>query len=84
MAHQNSSVHGISQARILGRVAISPSRGSSRPSDGTCVSGISRWILYHWDIGEAHNPSGISAKKKKKKIEQHNNHDNDGNNNYLN
>ena len=30
-------VHGIFQARILQRVAISSSRGSSRPSDGTHV-----------------------------------------------
>ena len=32
------SAHGISQARILERVAISYSRGSSRPRDQTCVS----------------------------------------------
>ena len=35
-----SSVHGISQARILEWLAISFSRG-----DQTCVSCISRWIL---------------------------------------
>ena len=35
-----SSVHGISQA-------ISFSRGSSQPSDWTCISRIGRWILYH-------------------------------------
>ena len=35
------SVHGISQARILEQVAISISRGSSRPRDGTSVSGVS-------------------------------------------
>ena len=33
-----SSVHGIFQARILESVAISYSRGSSRPRDGTHVS----------------------------------------------
>ena len=33
-----SSVHGIFQARILERVAISFSRGSSRPRDRTQVS----------------------------------------------
>ena len=33
-----SSVHGISQARILEWVAIPFSRGSSRPRDGTQVS----------------------------------------------
>ena len=45
-----SSVPGILQARILEWVAISFSRGSSWPRDGTpisCVSCISRWILYH-------------------------------------
>ena len=45
-----SSVHGIFLARILKRVAISFSRGSSRPSDQTCISYIScigGWILYH-------------------------------------
>ena len=44
-----SSVHGISQARILERVAISSSRGSSRPRDCPCVSCgpcIGRQILY--------------------------------------
>ena len=33
-----SSVHGILQARILEWVAISFSRGSSRPRDGTQIS----------------------------------------------
>ena len=33
-----SSVHWISQARILEQVAISFSRGSSQPRDGTCLS----------------------------------------------
>ena len=42
-----SSVPGISQARILEWVAISPSRGSSRPRDQTCVSCIGGRILYH-------------------------------------
>jgi len=36
-----SSVHGISQARILGWVAISFSRGASRPKDLIHVSHIS-------------------------------------------
>ena len=35
-----SSVHGIFQARVLERVAISFSRGSSWPRDGTRVSHI--------------------------------------------
>ena len=45
-----SSVHGIFQARILEWVVISYSRGSSQPRDRTrvsCISSISRWILYH-------------------------------------
>jgi len=46
----DSSVHGISQARILEWVAISFSRVSSWPKDQThisCISCIGRWILYH-------------------------------------
>ena len=46
-----SSVHGISQARLLEWVAMSFSRGSSRPRDWTnifCGSCIGRQILYHW------------------------------------
>ena len=43
-----SSVHGISQARILEWVAISFFRQSSWLRDQTQVSGIGRWILYHW------------------------------------
>ena len=55
-----SSVHGISQARILVWVATSYSRGSSQPRDLTqvsCVSCISRQVLYH----ESHlgSPGGI-------------------------
>ena len=45
-----SSVHGIFQARILECVAISFSRGSSRPRDWTRVpyiSCIGRQVLYH-------------------------------------
>ena len=34
-----SSVHRIFQARVLEWVAISVSRGSSRPRDGTCIAG---------------------------------------------
>ena len=52
-----SSVHGILQARVLQQVAISSSRGSSRPRDGTCVfciSCIGRQILYHCITWEAH------------------------------
>ena len=38
---RGSSVHGISQARILEWVAILFSRGSSQPRDLTCISCIS-------------------------------------------
>ena len=51
-----SSVHGISQARILEWIAMPSSRGSSQPRDRTlvfCGSCISRWILYHWVIWKA-------------------------------
>ena len=41
-----SSVHGISQARILERGAISSSRGSSRPRDRTRISCTGKRILY--------------------------------------
>ena len=52
-----SSVHGIFQARVLAWVAISYSRGSSRPRDQTCISCVScidRWILHHQATWEAH------------------------------
>ena len=53
----NSSVPGILQARILEWVAVSFSRGSSRPRDWTQPSLLHslplRWILYHWAIWEA-------------------------------
>ena len=42
-----SSVRGILQARILGWVAISFSRGSSRPRDPTRGSCTGRCILHH-------------------------------------
>ena len=46
----SSSVHGISQARVLQWVSISSSRGSSQPRDQTCASCVSclaRQIFYH-------------------------------------
>ena len=45
-----SSVNGILQARILGWVVISSSRGFSQARDQTCLSCVScigRWVLYH-------------------------------------
>ena len=50
----SSSVHGISQARILEWVAIIFSRGSSQSRDRTHISCIGRWVLYHWATMEAH------------------------------
>ena len=44
-----SSVHGISQARILEQVAMSSSRASSQPRDWThvsCTSCIGSWIFF--------------------------------------
>ena len=48
-----SSVHGISQARILEWVAFPFFRGYSWPRDWTCISCNSRLILYHWATWEA-------------------------------
>ena len=45
-----SSVHGIVQARMLEWVAMTSSRGSSRPGIQTLISYVScigRWILNH-------------------------------------
>ena len=49
----DSSVHGISQTRLLECVAISFFRGSSRPRDQTHVSCIGRLVLYHKATMEA-------------------------------
>ena len=48
-----SSVHGISQVRILEWVAISFSRVSCQSGDRTRVSCTGRWILHHWATREA-------------------------------
>ena len=66
-----SSVHGIFQARILDRVAISFSRGSSWPRDWThvpCGSCVGRQTFYYWVIREetpqSHSqPSGLQVRK---------------------
>ena len=61
-----SSVYGISQARILEWVAISSSRGSSRPRDQTCISCVScigRQVLYHRGTWESLLPEQGSAKR---------------------
>ena len=52
-----SSVHGILQARILEWVAISVSRGSSRPRDQTHVS----LHLQHWQVGSLSPPATWEA-----------------------
>ena len=49
----DSSVRGISQARILEWVAIYFSRGSSWPRDRTPSLPHCRQILYHWATWEA-------------------------------
>ena len=52
----SSSVHGISQARILEWVVMPSSRRPSRPRDQTCISCIScidRQIHYCWATREA-------------------------------
>ena len=48
-----SSLHGILQARVLEWVAISFSRGSSRPRDQTQVSRIPGKHFNLWATGEA-------------------------------
>ena len=50
-----SSVHRISQARILESIAISFSRGSWQPRNWACISFVScigRWILHTWATRE--------------------------------
>ena len=48
-----SSVHGILQARILERVAIFFSRGSSRPRNQTQVSSTAGRFFTDWAMREA-------------------------------
>ena len=56
-----SSVQGISLSKILEWVAISFSKGSSRPRDQTGVSCIGRGILYHLATREAHIKSQVDS-----------------------
>ena len=56
----DSSVHGILQVGILGWVAISFSRGSSWPRDGTWISCISGRLFTIWATKEA----GFTKKSK--------------------
>ena len=55
IAPPGSSVHGISQARILEWVVISFYRGSSWPRDWTRVSCTGRWIFHLWATREAYH-----------------------------
>ena len=51
-----SSVHGISQVRILEPVAVFSSRGSFQPRNHahvSCTSCTGRWVLYHCATWEA-------------------------------
>ena len=57
-----SSVHGISQARILKWVAISFSRGSSQPRDRTHVSWVASGFFTTEPLG---TPSGTLKVKVK-------------------
>ena len=57
-----SSVHGISQARVLKQIAISFSRASSQSRDQTPISCIGRWNFYHSVAREA--LSGVYCKIK--------------------
>ena len=62
----NTSLHGIFQARILERIAISFSRESSQPRDQTCLSCVSctgRQILYHCATSEVHDKMFTKLKK---------------------
>ena len=63
---QGSSIHGIFQARVLELVAISFSRGSSRPRGQTQVSRIAGRNFTIWATREA----PISAKVAWKKTEK--------------
>ena len=58
-----SSVHGISQARILEQVTTSYYRGSSRPRDQSqvyWVSWIGRWVLYHLEALLNHQDNALN------------------------
>ena len=62
-----SSVHGILQVRVLEWVAISFSRGSSRPRNWTQVSGIAGRCFTIWATSEAHLSLSVLLKSRGKK-----------------
>ena len=67
-----SSVHGIFQARIVGWVAISYSKGSSQPRDQTnvsCISCTGRQILQHSATSEAHKCLKCTKNEEMKEME---------------
>ena len=66
-----SSVHGILQATILERVAISSSRGSSWPRGQTHVSCIGRQVLYHWTTRKAQRRYTDGQKNPRKDAQHH-------------
>ena len=57
------SLHGILQARILEWVAISFSRGSSLPGDGTQVSCIAGRFFTNWATREAQSERSNISKR---------------------
>ena len=62
-----SSVHGISQAKVLEWVTISISRGYSQPRNWTCISCIGRRILLslsHLGIWMARNSIDLNRKNR--------------------
>ena len=64
----DSSFHWISQARILERIAISSSRGSSKPTDHACIScasGITTRFFYWLATMEAPKSYNLVTKKLK-------------------
>ena len=56
----SSSVHGISQARILERVAISYSRGPFQPRDRTCSSSLAGRFFTTEPSGKPYNIDGFT------------------------
>ena len=54
-----SSVHGILQARILERVAISFSRGCCKPRDQTCIFCLLHWQTDSFPLVPSGKPSGF-------------------------
>ena len=58
-----SSIHGIFQARVLEWIAVSFSRGCSRPRDRTWVSHIADRCFTVWTTSQVYSSSRINIKK---------------------